>query len=91
MESLRYEHAQELRRLSSDFKSETSQLHLIIRGLREQLEEAAAHTMVQKSAAISSATSEINELKATCQALRDELDQARRMAERGTHPNADTR
>jgi hypothetical protein len=52
--------------------------------LRGQLEESTAQIAIQKQAVMAIAASEIDELKATCQALREELDQALGIARRGT-------
>ena len=58
-------------------QDEAVHLHAAARALREQLEEAAFQTRAQKQEAVAVAAGEIQELKATCQALRHELDRAR--------------
>jgi hypothetical protein len=45
--------------------------------LREQLEDAAFQAQTRKQEALAAATREIEELKATCTALRHELEVAR--------------
>jgi transposase-like protein len=80
----RYEHEQEIRRLNAGADEKAVQLQSTITALRGQLEESTAQIAIQKQAVMAIAASEIDELKATCQALREELDQALGIARRGT-------
>lgn len=71
------EHRQEIQRLRGAAHDEAAQSHAAIRVLREQLEETAFQTQSAKQSALAGAAGEIAELKATCVALRHELDNLR--------------
>jgi hypothetical protein len=87
IETTRYDH--EIRGLGATANEKTVQLQSTITALRGELEESTAQIVIQKQAVMAIAASEINELRATCQALRDDL--IKRDESRGEAPNVNPR